>query len=327
MSPAYKRAAITAIVISCVMMLVLLLPADPTTAELDQLAQMELQHRLVLQLSTRPGGAVCSKSFRNESVAWVTAVADDNYLRPALVLATTIELFSCIKQRVVLLGPAVTSAAETTLQQMGFQTVRPPINYACPGIDQGRWRGIFLRFSAFSMTSFRRLIYVDGDMMLLSNIDDVLDTIQWPTDIAAAQFERPMTRSQLLTVWSDNGFNSGLMAFMPQPGLEALVANELTRLGCGLDQPLLNHVFAQKGWDLHLIPFSYNVRKINYHPMRAFHFAGSPQMKIWHTVPDERSVRRDIAICSVPDDVAHVFWHYFYRGQRMFGITLIPSSD
>jgi hypothetical protein len=140
------------------------------------------------------------------------------------------------------------------------------------------------------MTEYRRLIYADGDVMLLSNIDDLLRDVRGPSDIVAAHFERPMTRSQLASVWSDNGFNSGLVAFMPQDGLEKLVADETVKLGCVLDQPLLNHVFSHEPWRLHLLPFSYNVRKINYHPMRAFHFAGGPHLKVRPSHPKTRQL-------------------------------------
>jgi hypothetical protein len=50
--------------------------------------------------------------------------------------------------------------------------------------------------------------------------------------------------------------------------------------GCVLDQPLLNHFFSHEPWRVHLLPFSYNVRKVAYHPMRAFHFAGGVHMKV-----------------------------------------------
>lgn len=275
-------------------LVVVMLPHDPSAVEMQRLAERELLLRRLLAPAYTPAGrsptsldsTLCRQlrtegtPHANESVAWITAVADDGYLRPVLVLAATIELFSCIKKRVVLMGPGVSAQGEQTLRRMGYRTVRPPNQYACPNIDQERWQGIFLRFSAFSMIEYRRLIYVDGDMMLLSNIDDLLSNVRSPVDIVATHFERPMTRSQLASVWSDNGFNSGLMAFMPQHGLEQMVADEMVKLGCVLDQPLLDHVFSHASWRVHLLPFSYNVRKVAYHPMRAFHFAGGVHMKV-----------------------------------------------
>ncbi len=279
-----RVAVFVSVVAATCLVAVLQLPPDPSDADLHAMAIQELMLRRLLVPG--PDSILCRQLHSagilhtNESVAWITAVADDGYLQPALVLATTIQLFSCIKERVVLMGAGVSAQGEETLRRMGYRTVRPTNRYECPNIDQQRWRGIFLRFSAFSMTEYRRLIYVDGDMMLLSNIDDLLRDVRSPVDIAAAHFERPMTRSQLASVWSDNGFNSGLMAFMPQHGLEKLVADEMASKGCVLDQPLLNHFFSHEPWRVHLLPFSYNVRKVAYHPMRAFHFAGGVHMKV-----------------------------------------------
>lgn len=267
----YCKAALSALLtISTVLWLVL--PDDPSKSDLELMASRELIERKAYVKQ-------CQDNLTSRD-AWVTAIADDGYLLPLTVLATTIEKFSCIRTRIAIAGQKVTRKGEAKLYKLGYRVVRPKIEYSCPGINKTRWNGTFLRFCAFSMTEFNRIIYVDGDFMLLSNIDDVLADVRNLNDVAAAQFERPMTRSQLLTVWSDNGFNAGLVAFRPQDGLEDRVSSELIRLGCNLDQPLLNHIFTQDGWNLHLLPFSYNVRKVNYHPMRAFHFAGGPHMKV-----------------------------------------------
>jgi hypothetical protein len=147
---------ILVVTVTC-LLAVLQLSPDPSDANLRAMATQELVLRRLLaptDLSadsspTRSDGAVCVQLRRqgilraNESVAWITAVADDDYLRPALVLATTIELFSCIKERVVLMGAGVSPSGEQMLRQMGYRTVRPPNHYECPNIDQQRWRASF----------------------------------------------------------------------------------------------------------------------------------------------------------------------------------------
>jgi hypothetical protein len=44
---------------------------------------------------------------------------------------------------------------------------------------------------------------------------------------------------------------------------------------------------------------------------------------VWKKPLSEDAVRDDVPIDVVPRDVAHVFWHYLYRGQRMFGVTVV----
>ncbi len=104
-----------------------------------------------------------------------------------------------------------------------------------------------------------------------------------------------MSRDQISTVWGDNGFNSGLMLFQPQDGLEEHLVSELFRIGCDhTDQPLLWHVFSQPGWTIKLLPFSYNVRKLNYHPMRAFHFGGGEHLKVTDEMKHNSKLKREM---------------------------------
>lgn len=46
-------------------------------------------------------------------------------------------------------------------------------------------------------------------------------------------------------------------------------------------------------------------------------------MQVWNTVHPRHSVCNDTAIRLVPEDVARVFWHFLYRGQTMFNVSVV----
>ncbi|KAL6058709.1 Multiple RNA-binding domain-containing protein 1 [Balamuthia mandrillaris] len=107
-----------------------------------------------------------------------------------------------------------------------------------------------MRFHAWNLTEFERLIYMDCDIMLLDNIDEHL----------------PLLRNK-----STQGINSGLLVLRPGAGiLEELIAEWLSLFptkGCINDQPFLRQFFdrTERG-----------MRWLRYHPMRLYHMAGGP---------------------------------------------------
>lgn len=290
------------------------------TIEQEHLAVSEWRHRKALMSFKH-----CSNHSLHSNVAWVFALGNEAYLKPLLVMVTTLELFSCVYQRIILVPPTISINVIAKLKKMKLTVVAVRDDFKCKGLDIKRWQGTFLRYHAFSMTEYTKLVYIDVDFMLLSNIDHLFQYAQNAMEIAAAQFERPMTVNQLGTLWGDNGFNAGLMVFRPQLGMTQKIVDEWKYVGCKggvTDQPFLYHYFHVNNYNVILLPFSINVRKVAYHPMQAFHFAGGPHLKMWTKLKLPEEVKEDIPVHSLAD-VAHVFWHYLYLGEIMFNVSVV----
>ncbi len=83
-------------------------------------------------------------------------------------------------------------------------------------------------------------------------------------------------------------------------------------VGCVDDQSMLYHFFTQTGYRVNLLPFAYNVRRQNYHPMRIYHFGGERPAKPWQ-VPLSREQAENVALIDLPLDMYKVWWFNLYE--------------
>ena len=100
-----------------------------------------------------------------------------------------------------------------------------------------RIKGTHTRFHAWNYTQFSKLIYVDADYMLMTNIDELFDI---PDDFAAAPCARPGVL--------DPCFNAGLLVFRPDSNyyreIMKLWWDTTEKDTCPNDQVLLWHYYA-----------------------------------------------------------------------------------
>ncbi len=102
----------------------------------------------------------------------------------------------------------------------------------------------FTKLHVWRQTQFRRILYMDADMVALQNLDHLFDV---DADLAAAPDAG----------WPD-AFNSGLMLVRPDLS-EFHALSALAAAGDsfdGADQGLLNQYFEHRPW--HRLPFLYN---------------------------------------------------------------------
>ncbi len=197
--------------------------------------------------------------------AWVTAVANDKYLTPTIVLAHTLRLFSCNPNMIAIVPDDVNIVSTETkdvLKKIGFQVVEKPMLDCLtahgsgvseialyPGNCQfsalslsvcvcvcvkGSWQswlpsyclleflllsvcshhdyisraGEYMRLYGWNMTQYEKMVYLDCDVMLLDNIDDLFDYELRDNEMGAVYFEEPHI--------VDTGENSGLLVFKPR---------------------------------------------------------------------------------------------------------------
>lgn len=293
----------------------------------------EVAHREVLKMQAMMGVREreepmvrCGRYAKDlHKFAWITTVGSHHVMAPAIVLATTIEMFSCVKKKLVFVPETLEKEHLDTLRKVGFETIFvgneqfPDISCAAYGLPvryARQNRGALNRFHAWRLTQYDTLIYADTDFMLVSQIDELFYSN--PNGmIAATRFEKPGFIENL----GDTGFNSGLIVLRPNPAMFEAVLAEWVRMipehGCLNDQQYLWHFFTRPPYSVNLIPFAYNVRIWPYYPMRAFHFSGQNKYKVWnYFLP--RHCAFNVPMLEIPSDARKVFWWFYFRGLDMF---------
>jgi hypothetical protein len=271
-------------------------------------------------------------------MAWATAIGSLDVLEAAVVLAATLDKFSCVSTRVAFVAKNVLATslkvteillrAGYTIHSVGPGGHWPDISCTSLGLPaehQPKKSGTYYRYHAWRLEEYERVVYADVDFMLLSNMDELF--LRNPgCMIAAPRFERPAGMEGV----GDTGMDAGLISLCPSADTaESLLADlreVSSRKGCVNDQVHLFHYFSQPGRSIYLLPFSWNVRKVPFYPMRAFHFAGDPRFKVWKEPMLEHEAA-DVPILRVPEDARRVFWWFFYEGVRSSHLEEHVAAD
>ena len=282
-----------------------------------QFAAMEWR---LYEIESRFGQDWCKENVKSRSdVTWLTVVVNDEFIPPALNLAHSLRTFSCNKNMISFISEELSEGAVKALQNVGWET-RVVEEMDCSWLDakigRGRnnslssslrgARGAHTRFHAWNYTEYSKIIYVDADYMLMTNIDELFDL---PDDFAATPCSRPGV--------IDFCLNAGLLVFRPDSKVYQEIMNfwrESTEIfTCVNDQSLLYMYFLETGkWKT--LPYAYNVRRIVFRPMKAFHFSCCRPPKPWSA--ECRPSRREVGDFKGPvltlDDTVLVYWKAFY---------------
>ena len=284
------------------------------------LAQKEWR---MYKLESRFGQDWCKENMKVRSnVTWLTALVNDLFVVPTLVLGHSIRTFSCQKNMMVFISEKVSEGARNALQRVGWET-RLVKGMDCDWLDSKlggdrnsglfgkplghRIKGTHTRFHAWNYTQYSKIIYVDADYMLMTNIDHLFDI---PDDFAAVPCARPGVL--------DPCFNAGLLVFRPDVNYYREIMNlwqETTIIDtCPNDQVLLWHYYADAGnWKA--LPYAYNIRRIIFRPLNSFHFACCRPPKPWSAEcrPSRREARDFDGPILIPDDMVLIFWKNYYE--------------
>ncbi|XP_078347238.1 glycogenin-1-like [Oculina patagonica] len=269
------------------------------------------------QIESRFGQDWCKENVKSRSdVTWLTIVVDENFASAALVLGHSIRTFSCQKNMIALISETVSEATRKALQSVGWNT-RLVEEMDCNWLDAKlggdrnsgwlgkplgyRIKGTHTRFHAWNYTEFSKIIYVDADYILMTNIDRLFDI---PDDFAAAPCARPGI--------VDPCFNAGLLVFRPDTKYYQEIMDlwrETTKIDTCPDADAGN-------WKV--LPFSFNIRLIIYRPLNSFHFAGGPRYhppKPWSAKcrPSRKEARDYDRPILVADDMIYIFWKNLYE--------------
>jgi glycogenin len=157
--------------------------------------------------------------------AYVTVLSGDGYLDGLLALNESLHWCRSAYPLYVVVGSEVTDAARQAIERAGIASISAPavevpddIRRANENSDHHKhWSGVFEKLVVFSLPEFEKLVFLDSDMVVIRNIDDL--------------FERPHMSGVIADIAPGRSasadLNAGLIVIEPEPGLTARLLDSL----------------------------------------------------------------------------------------------------
>lgn len=188
-----------------------------------------------------------------------------NYLPGVMGLARSLSQVQASQPLYVALSANVPPHVDALLQGKGMHPLRLPVKSPLPQVPdqkQHHWTYTFDKLHLFGLTQFDKLVYLDSDMMVLENIDELFDKPHMSAVAAGRLIDADWTglNSGLMVIEPKEGLSQSIGAML-QPALDRARAAGRSEVG---DQDLINVYYAE--WpnreELHLDD-GYNV--LQYH--------------------------------------------------------------
>ena len=279
----------------------------------------------LMELERIYGQNECKRKGRvsNPKWGWITAIANNKFVLPSVVLGHTLNVFSCQRKMIALVSRDVSAVNRGALERVGWDVVEVEA-LDCNWLDKQQGReprnigilGTHMRFHVWTFSSYEKLIYIDGDFLVLSNIDELFEI---NGEFAACHCARPGM--------IDLCFNAGLAVIQPSKQTYSDIMKYWKERGsngrCISDQLLFWYFFGGSNrWTP--ISYAYNVRRMIYWPMKAYHFAGTIfYKKPWEYCPlptKDEALKFDGPI-RVVEDLFVLWWKFFYEMQEKYRLT------
>lgn len=176
--------------------------------------------------------------------AYITLLSTASYLPGVIVLHDSVKATNSIYPFWVAISSTVPKNIDDELIKRGMRIVRLHETIKTPVAfreNSGHWGNTFDKILLFGLTNFTKIVYLDSDMLVLKNIDELFEKNHLSA-VAAGQLEHPE--------WTR--LNSGLMVINPDNQLcEKMIAiinravEEVTMLGTNKigDQDIVNSYY------------------------------------------------------------------------------------
>jgi glycogenin len=153
----------------------------------------------------------------DSAMAYVAVVSTDDFLDGTLVLNECLRLCRSKYQLHVVVGSNVGVTVREALARAGIARIQAePL--AIPGYilsaneesdHHKHWSGVFDKLHVFSLCQFEKIVYIDSDVLVIRNIDDLFDKPHMSATVAGSLPGRE----------DSSDFSTGLMVIEPAPGL------------------------------------------------------------------------------------------------------------
>lgn len=196
--------------------------------------------------------------------AYITVLSSDEYLIGVLCLNESLKIVNSKYPLVVLVNDKISEKVKEVLKENHIQTIDKK-SFKLPDwiIEKNKnthanWSNTFDKLSIFELTEFDKLVFLDSDMFVRNNIDELFEK----PDMSAT-----VDRNDTVLVKENyQKITSGMLVFEPKVGMisefmsiinDESIQNKYASIG---DQDIIQMYY--KGWDekkeLHL-PVKYNM--------------------------------------------------------------------
>ena len=226
--------------------------------------------------------------------AYATLLSTENYLPGVLALHQSLRRSDTAYPLVVAVSAHLPAAVEVPLREAGIPVRRIPESTAIPREmieGNGHWGHTFDKVHLFGLVEFSKLVYVDSDMMVLSNIDELFNRPHM-SGVPAGQLVHPdwiRLNGGLLVIEPQEQLADRIFATLPQALAEVAA---LGGTACG-DQDLLNAFYPawpktpelqlDQGYNVFQCYLDIHIEKHGYR-LPGVNSASGPPVKIVHFI-------------------------------------------
>jgi glycogenin len=173
--------------------------------------------------------------------AYVTLLSTESYLPGVLALHESLKRTGTPYPFATAVSAHIPREFDEVLGRAGIIVRRIPESTAIPKEmieNNGHWGHTFDKVHLFGLHEFEKLVYVDSDMIVLENMDELFDKPHMSAVPAGLLVHKDWTRLNggLLVIEPEEGLADGIFATLPQ-ALAEVAAMGVTASG---DQDLLN---------------------------------------------------------------------------------------
>jgi len=187
--------------------------------------------------------------------SFVTLLSTESYLPGVLALNESLRRYQSTYPLLVVVSNKIQTSTKELLEKTGMRVATCSESMDVPveiKNKSGHWGNTFDKIYIFGLTDYSKLVYIDSDMIMLRNIDELFDKPHMSA-VSAGKFLYPD--------WTR--LNSGIMVIEPEQGLPEKIMKTLENFvvevvaldGKALgDQDLINAYYAEwpTSMELHL---------------------------------------------------------------------------
>ena len=179
--------------------------------------------------------------MEKEKWAYISILATEDYLDGVKVLYKSLRRFTD-KEFLLLVNEEISETVVQALSELGMRVIRVVDIKIQPGVlsekMQGdRWRHTLYKLRVFGMTEYDTLVYLDSDMLVCGNLDDLF----------LKKSMSAVSDKTFFPEYGRAGINAGVFTFRPSKELEQnlieLIPETATKMEVFGDQDVLNMYF------------------------------------------------------------------------------------
>eukprot|EP01065_Artemidia_motanka_P010711 TRINITY_DN15725_c0_g1_i1.p1 TRINITY_DN15725_c0_g1~~TRINITY_DN15725_c0_g1_i1.p1 ORF type:complete len:2211 (+),score=838.20 TRINITY_DN15725_c0_g1_i1:50-6634(+) len=192
-----------------------------------------------------PHYADALRQMTNPQYAYATFVTSSDFVMPAAVLMHSVAVSGCSYARVIAVTDDVSRNDRELLSYFGQVVLIKKIG-APRFVDNPRYRDTFTKLRIWQLTRWKKIFYIDTDVIVLRNMDDVFDLKEWSVPYDAMH----------------DRYSTGMMLIEPSLDTFNDMMERLTSTTVSMELPdllFLKEYFEWKGKKINIISRWYQV--------------------------------------------------------------------